>query len=64
MVKRRDRACRRSGCDKYDDLHFLKVVTSCLTQAHLIELDKAREVAEKANEAKTQFLAMVSHEVR
>ncbi len=31
---------------------------------HLIELDKARDIAEKASRTKSNFLAVVSHEVR
>jgi len=37
---------------------------ACLTQCQIMELEQAREVADKANAAKTQFLAMISHEVR
>eukprot|EP01114_Cavostelium_apophysatum_P016059 TRINITY_DN4509_c0_g1_i2.p1 TRINITY_DN4509_c0_g1~~TRINITY_DN4509_c0_g1_i2.p1 ORF type:complete len:420 (-),score=114.63 TRINITY_DN4509_c0_g1_i2:492-1751(-) len=39
-------------------------MTVGLTQANLMELDKAREIAERGNKAKSEFLAIVSHEVR
>jgi signal transduction histidine kinase len=39
-------------------------VSTALAQAHLLEVEKAREIAEKANLAKMEFLAVVSHEVR
>ena len=35
-----------------------------LAQAHIIEVEKAKEIAEKANVAKSEFLAVMSHEIR
>jgi K+-sensing histidine kinase KdpD len=35
-----------------------------VAKAHLMEVENAREIAERANAAKSEFLAIVSHEVR
>ncbi len=39
-------------------------VATAIVHAHLNEVEKAKEVAEKANAVKLEFLAVVSHEVR
>ena len=51
-----------------DEIELLEYVgaqvATGLAQSHLLELEKACEVAEKANNAKSEWLAIVSHEVR
>jgi len=60
------------NCERYtwssEEIEIVEAVISealaCLTQCQILELEQAREIADKANAAKTQFLAMISHEVR
>lgn len=45
--------------------NLIKIVSGSLERAKLtVELEKAKEAAENANKAKTQFLARMSHEIR
>lgn len=45
--------------------NIFRIVSGSLEKARLtVELEKAKEAAESANEAKSQFLARMSHEIR
>jgi GAF domain-containing protein len=50
------------------DIEFIETaathVAISLAQAHIIEVEKSREVAERGIVAKGEFLAMMSHEIR
>jgi signal transduction histidine kinase len=52
----------------HDDLLSLETLSTHiamgLAQAHIIEVEKAKEIAERANAAKSEFLAVMSHEIR